>query len=104
MNEALVITLIALTASSNVTEGIKKRTVSGGERAEYALSKCMEAPMPIEKGFHLSFADDDGRYELNCQTLETTTGLFYAVKGEYRRDVLKLEDLIEAFNKSPVDR
>lgn len=95
INSVLVVPLIAILASPNVTEGQKKRVISGGEQAEYALSKCLDDPRPIERGFLLKLYDEHGRYELNCQVLNTTTGLFYGVKGRYVKNSEMLDTLIK---------
>lgn len=84
MSQTLIIPLIALLASSGVEDGVKKRTIQGGEMAEYALELCLSDSRDIDKGFYIEAQDlSQGTYILACQTLETTTGKFYAVKGKY---------------------
>ena len=85
MSQALIIPLLALLESPGVSEGVKKRTIQGGALAEYALELCLNDSRDINEAFHINAQDyyTQDTFTLTCQSLETTTGMFYAVKGQY---------------------
>ena len=85
MPTSLIIPVIAILATPQVTEGIKEKVLEGGKHAEHAMELCMKDKRDMSETFYLEVTDStQGVYKLFCQTLETTTGPFYAVKGEFR--------------------
>lgn len=103
MSTPLTISLLAIMATPQVTEGIKKKTIDGGELAENALEMCLEDPRNMEQKFYLEVTDGaKGTYHLACQMLETTTGPFYAVKGEYVSTPV-LKSLVELFEEQGIN-
>lgn len=89
MAVSLTIPLLAILATPEVSEGLKQKTFEGGKYAEFALEQCIHDSRDIQGGFYLELSNDTyGTYRLSCQIMETTTGPFYAVKGEYTKKPL----------------
>lgn len=102
MPVSLTIPLLAILATPEVTEGIKQKTFEGGNHAEYALEQCIDDSRDIYEGFYLELSNDsNGTYHLCYQIMETTTGPFYAVKGEYIKKPL-LNTLTKLFKEKNI--
>lgn len=102
MPVSFTIPLLAVLATQEVTEGIKQKTFEGGKHAEYALEQCIDDSRDIHEGFYLEISNDtSGTYRLSCQIMETTTGPFYAVKGEYIKKPL-LDTLTKLFEEKGI--
>lgn len=56
----------------------------------------------MAKTFYLEIQDSGGSYQLACQMLETTTGPFYAVKGQYLPSHM-LNSLVEMFKEKGIN-
>lgn len=78
------IVLVALIATSQVTESPQHKIVEGGDLALQATQMCIDDERDIYQGFILSKDIETGSIEVNCQILKTTTGDYYAAKGVYR--------------------
>lgn len=97
MQTPLIIPLMAIMATPQVTEGIKERVLEGGKHAQYAMELCIKDKRDMNETFYLEVMDGTkGVYQLACQILETTTGPFYAVKGEFHATPI-LETLASLF-------
>lgn len=80
------IALIALIASANVTdsEAVRERVLEGGELALEAVKQCIKDERNIQDGFELQdYIDNSGYFIVNCQTIDTVHGIYYAAKGEF---------------------
>lgn len=100
-----VVAIAAIIATSNVSyDSPKSMVLEGGDRALVATEKCIEDGRDISKSFLLEFDDKEGRFEVNCQILESATGDYYAAKGFYRPYSETLKTLIELFNKQSAVR
>lgn len=99
---SLAIPLMAILATPQVTEGLKERVLKGGHQAQYALELCMKDERDMKETFYLEVPDGTkGIYKLVCQTLDTTTGPFYAVKGEFL-STHSLETLVNLFEQKGI--
>ena len=102
MQTPLIIPLMAILATPQVKEGIKERVMEGGHHAEYAMELCMKDQRDMKETFYLEVADGTkGVYLLACQMLETTTGPFYAVKGEFQETPI-LDTLTTLFEEKGI--
>lgn len=103
MQTPLIIPLMAIMATPQVTEGITERVIEGGKHAQFAMELCIKDKRDINETFYLEVTDGTkGVYQLACQTLETTTGPFYAVKGEFHATPI-LDTLITLFKDKGIE-
>lgn len=102
MPSSLAIPILAILATPQVNEGVKERIMEGGERAKYALELCLKDKREMNETFYLEVHEGtQGEYKLACQMLQTTTGPFYAVKGQYR-PTPTLDALVELFESKGI--
>lgn len=91
------IPISALIASANVVVGHLEKEISGGALGVQATKLCIKDGRDLNSGFVLNQYDGvKGRFEVRCQTLETTSGLYYASKGFYYTSPM-LEIFVELF-------
>ena len=80
------ILLIAFIASPNVTdpEAVRDRVLEGGALALEAVKQCIKDERNIQEGFELQdYIGDTGYFIVNCQTIDTVHGVYFAAKDEF---------------------
>ncbi|WP_029936265.1 hypothetical protein [Thiomicrospira pelophila] len=97
ISSASTVAISAIIATSGVIDGPEYRVLEGGERALQMTQLCIEDGRDIEKSFILQKQFGySGHAVVNCQYLETTSGLYVAAKGYYQPTPM-LKDLAELF-------
>jgi len=94
-----VIAISALIATANVIAGPTEKTIEGGSLGIQATKLCIADERDINEGFILNQYDGvEGRFEVRCQTFETSSGLYYASKGYYYTTPM-FKTMIEKFEE-----
>lgn len=94
-----VIAVSALIATSNVVGGPPEKALEGGKLGIQATKLCIADGRDLNQGFLLNqYIGVKGRFEVRCQYLETTNGLYYASKGFYYSSPM-LKVLIKMFEE-----
>lgn len=92
-----VIAISALIAGPSVIGGPLEKEIEGGSLGIQATQLCIKDGRDLNSGFVLRKHDGvKGSFKVKCQTLKTTSGLYYASKGFYFTSPM-LEALVGMF-------
>ena len=94
------IAVAALIASSAVTTPPFEKQLLGGELGLVATRMCVEDGRDLSQKFTLIKEFKNGTFNIRCQTLEATNGLYYASKGIYTKERPMFIELIRLFKEA----